>query len=226
MAQIEAQVLKLHEQGGDWIVDTEDRKDGAVLTGGRRFSSNDSARGVLVLVARRASDIRWRCRWLPVATPTTVEAGVSVASVHVAAVMVRWRVTAHSWEDFFLRWQGVAALGEVKGGAPAQAACRRTTPLLLPQPDPPPLFCAARAAWPWSGSVARASQLHRSHVLPPPPFLLCRVPCPTPGPLLFPRMRSKPECTDMVIYKLCTNDLGDMLTLTLKIEEDINFKEG
>jgi hypothetical protein len=30
----------------------------------------------------------------------------------------------------------------------------------------------------------------------------------------------------MVIYKLCTNDLGDMLTLTLKIEEDINFKEG
>jgi hypothetical protein len=30
----------------------------------------------------------------------------------------------------------------------------------------------------------------------------------------------------MVIYRLCTNDLGDMLTLTLKIKEDIEFQKG
>jgi hypothetical protein len=30
----------------------------------------------------------------------------------------------------------------------------------------------------------------------------------------------------MMIYKYCTNDLGDMLTLTLKIEEDIEFLRG
>jgi hypothetical protein len=30
----------------------------------------------------------------------------------------------------------------------------------------------------------------------------------------------------MVIYKLCTSDRGDMLTLTLKIKEDIEFYIG
>jgi hypothetical protein len=30
----------------------------------------------------------------------------------------------------------------------------------------------------------------------------------------------------MVIYKLCTNDLGDMITLTLKVKEDIEFQKG
>jgi hypothetical protein len=30
----------------------------------------------------------------------------------------------------------------------------------------------------------------------------------------------------MVIYKLCTNELGDILTLTLKIREDIEFQKG
>jgi hypothetical protein len=30
----------------------------------------------------------------------------------------------------------------------------------------------------------------------------------------------------MVIYKLCTNDMGDMFTLTLKIKEDIEFLRG
>jgi hypothetical protein len=30
----------------------------------------------------------------------------------------------------------------------------------------------------------------------------------------------------MVIYKLCTNDLGDILTLNLKIKEDIEFQNG
>jgi hypothetical protein len=30
----------------------------------------------------------------------------------------------------------------------------------------------------------------------------------------------------MVIYKLCTNELGDMLTLNLKIKEDIEFQTG
>jgi hypothetical protein len=29
-----------------------------------------------------------------------------------------------------------------------------------------------------------------------------------------------------VIYKLCTNELGDILTLTLKIREDIEFQRG
>jgi hypothetical protein len=30
----------------------------------------------------------------------------------------------------------------------------------------------------------------------------------------------------MVIYKLCTSDLGDILILTLKIKEDIEFLRG
>jgi hypothetical protein len=30
----------------------------------------------------------------------------------------------------------------------------------------------------------------------------------------------------MVIYKLCNNELGDILTLTLKIKEDIEFEKG
>jgi hypothetical protein len=30
----------------------------------------------------------------------------------------------------------------------------------------------------------------------------------------------------MVIYKHCTNEMGDILTLTLKIEEDIKFQKG
>jgi hypothetical protein len=30
----------------------------------------------------------------------------------------------------------------------------------------------------------------------------------------------------MVIYKLCTNELGDILTLTLKMKEDIEFQKG
>jgi hypothetical protein len=30
----------------------------------------------------------------------------------------------------------------------------------------------------------------------------------------------------MVLYKFCTNELGDMLTLTLKIKEDIEFQKG
>jgi hypothetical protein len=30
----------------------------------------------------------------------------------------------------------------------------------------------------------------------------------------------------MVIYKLCTNYFGDILTLTLKIKEDIEFLIG
>jgi hypothetical protein len=30
----------------------------------------------------------------------------------------------------------------------------------------------------------------------------------------------------MVIYKLCTNDMGDMFTLNLKIKEDIKFLRG
>jgi hypothetical protein len=30
----------------------------------------------------------------------------------------------------------------------------------------------------------------------------------------------------MVIYKLFTNELDDMLTLTLKIKEDIEFQKG
>jgi hypothetical protein len=30
----------------------------------------------------------------------------------------------------------------------------------------------------------------------------------------------------MVIYKHCSNELGDMLTLTLKIKEDIEFLRG
>jgi hypothetical protein len=30
----------------------------------------------------------------------------------------------------------------------------------------------------------------------------------------------------MVIYKICTNELGDMVTLTLKIKEDIEFQKG
>jgi hypothetical protein len=30
----------------------------------------------------------------------------------------------------------------------------------------------------------------------------------------------------MVIYKLCTNELGDILTLNLKIKEDIEFQKG
>jgi hypothetical protein len=30
----------------------------------------------------------------------------------------------------------------------------------------------------------------------------------------------------MVIYKFCTNDLGDKLRLTLKIKEDIKFLRG
>jgi hypothetical protein len=30
----------------------------------------------------------------------------------------------------------------------------------------------------------------------------------------------------MVIYKLCTNELGDMVTLNLKIKEDIEFQKG
>jgi hypothetical protein len=29
----------------------------------------------------------------------------------------------------------------------------------------------------------------------------------------------------MVIYKPCTNDLGDIITLTLKIKEDIEFQK-
>jgi hypothetical protein len=30
----------------------------------------------------------------------------------------------------------------------------------------------------------------------------------------------------MVIYKLCTNELGDILTVTLTIKEDIKFERG
>jgi hypothetical protein len=30
----------------------------------------------------------------------------------------------------------------------------------------------------------------------------------------------------MVIYKLCTNELGDILTINLEIKEDIEFKKG
>jgi hypothetical protein len=30
----------------------------------------------------------------------------------------------------------------------------------------------------------------------------------------------------IVIYKLCTNDLGDNFMLTLKIKEDIEFQRG
>jgi hypothetical protein len=30
----------------------------------------------------------------------------------------------------------------------------------------------------------------------------------------------------MVIYKLCTNDMSDMITLTITIKEDIEFQKG